>query len=107
MAHREDSSGMDGPVLIPDNVEALYWFECAARQGHVASQYAMGKLMLSDDAEVRDTELGIQWLEYAARNGSDCAAYRLGKEYLRGEIVVRDTEKAMDYMTRSAEAGNQ
>ncbi|MCM1149613.1 MAG: sel1 repeat family protein, partial [Butyricicoccus sp.] len=97
----------DGPVLIPDGVEALYWFEQAARRGHVSAQYALGKLMLSEDAEVRNTELGIQWLEYAAHNGSDCAASRLGKEYLRGELVERDTENAMNYPARSAEAGNQ
>ena len=97
----------DGPVLIPDSVEALYWFERAARQGYVAAQYALGKLYLSKDAEVYDAELWIQWLEYAAGNGSDCAAYRLGKEYLRGEIVETDTEKAIEHLTQAAEAGNQ
>ncbi|MCM1233996.1 MAG: sel1 repeat family protein, partial [Ruminococcus flavefaciens] len=97
----------DGPVLIPDSVEALYWFEQAARNGNVVAQYALGKLLLSEDAEVRDTELGIQWLEYAAHNGSDCAAYSLGKEYLKGEIMERDTEKAINYLARSVEAGNQ
>ena len=34
----------DGPVLIPDSVEALYWFEQAAQQGHTAAQYELGKL---------------------------------------------------------------
>ncbi len=97
----------DGPVLIPDNIEALYWFEQAARQGYAAASYEMGKVLLSDDPEVSDPTLGLQWLEYAARIGSDCAAYRLGKEYLRGEIVERDTGKAMEYFTQSAEAGNQ
>jgi len=97
----------DGPVLIPDNVEALHWFEQAARQGHAAASYEMGKILLSDDPEVSDPTLGLQWLEYAARIGSDRAAYRLGKEYLKGEIAARDTAKAMDYLTQSAKAGNQ
>ena len=39
----------DGPVLIPDGVEARYWFDQAARQGHVSAQYGLGKLLLSDD----------------------------------------------------------
>ena len=98
---------LDGPVLIPDSVEARYWFDLSARQGHVAAQYELGKLLLCDDPEVRDPALGIQWLEYAAKNGSDSAAYRLGKEYLRGEVVKKDSVKAMDYLTQSAEAGNQ
>ena len=97
----------DGPVLIPDSVEAQYWFDQAAWQGMVAAQYALGQLYLTDDAEVHDTELGIQWLEYAAHHGSDCAAYRLGKEYLKGEIVERDSAKAQEYLTQSAKTGNQ
>ena len=97
----------DGPVLIPDGVEAQYWFDQAAWQGMVAAQYALGQLYLTDDAEVHDTELGIQWLEYAAHHGSDCAAYRLGKEYLNGEIVERDSAKAQGDLTQSAKTGNQ
>ena len=97
----------DGPVLIPDSVEAQYWFDQSARQGHASAQYAFGKLYLSDDAEVQDTELGIKWLEYASRHGSDCASYCLGKEYLKGEIVERNITKAAEYLTQSAKAGNQ
>ena len=69
----------DGPVLIPDSVEARYWFDQSARQGYTPAQYALGKLYLSDDTEVCDPVLGVQWLEYAARNGSNFAAYHLGK----------------------------
>lgn len=97
----------DGPVLTPDSVEALYWFEQAARQGHAAAQYETGKLLLSPDPEVHDPASGIQWLEAAAQNRNGYAAYRLGKEYLKGKIVAKDTAKAMDYLTQSAEAGNQ
>ena len=98
---------LEGPVLIPDSVEARYWLDLSVRQGHVAAQYELGKFLLCDDPEVRDPALGIQWLEYAVKNGSDPAAYRLGKEYLRGEVVKKDTDKAMDYLTQSADAGNQ
>ena len=97
----------EGPVLIPDSVEAQYWFDQSARQGVVAAQYALGQLYLTDDAEVHDAELGIQWLEYAAHHGSDRAAYRLGKEYFRGKVVKRDPAKAVEYLTQSAETGNQ
>ena len=97
----------DGPVLIPDSVEAWYWFDQSARQGVVAAQYELGMLLLTNDSEVRDLKSGIQWLEYAVRHGSDCASYRLGKEFLKGEIVERDITKAVEYLTQSAEAGNQ
>ena len=97
----------DGPVLIPDSVEAGYWFEQSARQGVVAAQYALGQLYLTDDPEVHDAELGIQWLEYAAHHGNDCAAYQLGKEYLRGKLVDRNTTISVEFLTQSAKAGNQ
>ena len=97
----------DGPALIPDTVEAGYWFGQGARQGVVAAQYELGVLLLSDDPEVRNPGLGIQWLEYAACHGSDRAAYQLGKEYLRGKVVARDAVKAAEYLTQSAESGNQ
>ena len=97
----------DGPTLIPDSVNARYWFEQAAMQGNVAAQYALAKLLLSGDAEVHNTLEGLHWLETATDNGNHYAAYRLGKEYLRGKIVEKNTNKAMDYFTQSAEAGNQ
>ena len=97
----------DGPVLVPDSVEALYWFEQAARQGHPAAPYELGKLLLSHDPEVHDPKLGLQWLEYAAQAKNQYAAYRLGKEYLKGVIVSKDTAKAAAHLTQSAEAGNQ
>ena len=67
----------------------------------------MGKLLLSDDTEVRDPEEGIRWLKEAAENGNQWAAYRLGKEYLTGEVVTQDASKAVAWFTLSAEAGNQ
>ena len=97
----------DGPVLIPDSVEARYWFDQSARQGYAPAQYELEKLLLSNDSEVRDTESAIQWLEYAVHHGSDHAAYRLGKEHLNGEIVERDITKALQYLTQSAKSGNQ
>ena len=97
----------DGPVLIPDSVEAQYWFDQAARQGVVAAQYELGMLLLTNDSEVRDLKSGIQWLEYAVRHGSDCAAYQLGKEYFKGEVEERSAVKAAEYLTQSAESGNQ
>ncbi len=96
----------DGPVLVPDSVEAQYWFGQAV-QKLSAAQYALGSLLLTDDPEVHDPKLGLQWLEYAASNGNDYAAYRLGKEHLIGEMVKKDITKAMDYLTQSAEAGSQ
>lgn len=37
----------EGPVLIPDSVEAGYWLDQSARQGVAATQYALGQLYLT------------------------------------------------------------
>ena len=96
----------DGPLLIPDTVQALNWFTRAAEQNLPAAQYALGKLYLSSDIEVHDPERGMEWLERAAQNGNDYAAYRLGKEHLRGRVVEKDVTKAMEWFTQAAESGN-
>ena len=96
----------DGPLLIPDTVQARDWFIRAAEQDLPAAQYALGKLYLSSDIEVHDPERGMEWLERAAWNGDSYAAYRLGKEYLRGRVVAKDVSKAVEWFTRAAEDGN-
>ena len=97
----------DGPLLIPDSVNARYWFEQAAEQGHLVAQYSLTKLYLSDDVEVRNIRLGLNWLYTAAVNGSSCAMYRVAKEGLKGEVIEKDTEHAVEGFTKSAERGNQ
>ena len=96
----------DGPLLIPDSVEARYWFERAAEQGHLVAQYSLAKLYLSDDLEVRDIRLGMNWLYTAAVNGSSYAMYRLTKELLKGDLIKRNSDAAVEWFARSAEEGN-
>ena len=96
----------DGPLLIPNSVNARYWFEQAAEQGHLVAQYSLAKLYLSDDVEVRDIRLGLNWLYTAAVNGSSYAMYRLAKECLKGEHIQKDTARAVEWFTNSAERGN-
>lgn len=97
----------DGGLLIPDTEKAQHYLELAARQDHVAAQYALGKLLLSDDAETQNPAQGFYWLERAAaQSGSDYAAYRLGKEYLSGKNAPKNPERAAEYVRMAAEQGN-
>ena len=70
-------------------------------------QYALGKLLLTDDPLVRNVPEGLRWLERAQQDGSSYAGYRLGKECLQGEIVPKDVPKALDYLNDAAQKGNQ
>ncbi len=91
----------DGPLLTPDSVEARYWFEQATPRLPEA-QYALGKLLLTDDVEVHDREQGIRWLVRAAENRNEFAAYCLAKEFLKDGNI----EEALPWLTASAKADN-
>ena len=95
----------DGGLLVPDAEQAKRWWELSAQELPDA-QYALGKLYLSDDADVHDPAKGIYWLKRSADNGNDYAAYRLGKEYLSGENVSKDTSTAAEYLWQAADNGS-
>ena len=44
----------DGGLLIPDAAKAQHYLELAARQDYASAQYALGRLLLSDDLEVQN-----------------------------------------------------
>ena len=83
----------NGGLLILDTVKARKLLERAAAQEIDAAQYALGKLYLSDDVEVRDIRLGMNWLYTAAVNGSHYAD-------------VHDPAKGIYRLKRSADNGN-
>ena len=93
----------DGRGVLPDDQQAELWFRRAAEAGYDFAQYALGKLLQSQN---RAGE-AVSWYEKAAAQGNSCAAYRLGKLYLEGKDVPKDVPKAVAYLTDSAEHGNQ
>ena len=96
----------DGGLLIPDAEKAQHYLGLAARQDYAAAQYALGRLLLSDDPEVQNPAQGFYWLERAAQSGSDYAAYQLGEEYLSGKNAPKNPERAAEYVRMAAEQGN-
>ena len=74
----------NGGLLILHTVKARKLLERAAAQEIDAAQYALGKLYLSDDADVHDPAKGIYWLTRSADNGSDYAALPHG-QHLPGQ----------------------
>ena len=93
----------DGRGVLPDDEQAELWFRRAADVGYDFAQYALGKLLQSQN---RAGE-AVSWYKKAADQGNSWAAYRLGKLYLEGNDVPKDVPKAVAYLTDSAEHGNQ
>ena len=93
----------DGRGVLPDDEQAELWFRRAADAGYDFAQYALGKLLQSQNR----MDEAVSWYEKAAAQGNSCAAYRLGKLYLEGKDVPKDVPKAVAYLTESAQQGNQ
>ena len=102
-AHLLGKCWRDGMGVLPDDERAELWFRQAAEAGYDFSQYALGKLLQSQNR----TEEAVGWYKKAAAQGNSWAAYRLGKLYIQGEQVPKDVPEAVKYLTASAEQGNQ
>ena len=102
-AHQLGKFYRDDLSTLRDHEKAEQWFRCSAEAGNDFSEYALGKLLLTQKRTVE----ALEWLDKAAEQGNQFARYRLGKIYLTGESVPKDVEKALAYLTASADQGNQ
>ena len=102
-AHQLGKFYRDDLSTLRDHEKAEEWFRRSTEAGNDFSEYALGKLLLTQ----KRWDEAMEWLGKAADHGSQFARYRLGKIYLVGESVPKDTEKALAYLTASADQGNQ
>lgn len=102
-AHQLGKFYRDDLSTMRDQEKAELWFRRSAEAGNDYSEYALGKLLLSQNR----TEEALHWLDKAAAQGNQFALYRLGKIYLSGESAAKDVQKALEYLTASAKQGNQ
>ena len=102
-AHQLGKFYRDDLSTLRDHEKAELWFRLSAEAGNDFSEYALGKLLLTQ----KRTEEAMHWLGKAADHGNQFARYRLGKIYLTGESAPKDVQKALEYLTASAEQGNQ
>ena len=102
-AHQLGKFYRDDLSTLRDHGKAELWFRLSAEAGNDFSEYALGKLLLTQER----TREAMRWLGKAADHGNQFARYRLGKIYLTGESVTKDVQRALEYLTASAEQGNQ
>ena len=102
-AHQLGKFYRDDLSTLRDHEKAEQWFRHSAEAGNDFSEYALGKLLLTQKRTVE----AMGWLSKAADHGNQFARYRLGKIYLADESVPKDVAKALVYLTASADQGNQ
>ena len=102
-AHKLGKLYRDGQEVVQDYEKAKQWFTLSAQAGNGCSEYALGKMLLSQGK----TKDGFQWLVNAANHGNSYAMYRIGKELLTGEHIAMDPDNAVNYFEAAARRGNQ
>lgn len=102
-AHLLGKHYRDGTEIFHDPEKAELWFRRSAETGNDFSEYALGKLLLSQG---RTTE-AVDWLQKAADHGNQHAQYRLGKMYLSGDVIDENIPQGIEHLTHSAVHGNQ
>lgn len=88
------------------SAEAVLWLEKAARQGHAAAQYALGRSYMKGIGVKQDYHQGLKWLMLSARQDNPYAANYLGLAFRKGLGVVQDPGQAVHWYTRAANEGN-
>ncbi len=92
-AHQIGKFYRDDLSTMRDHEKAEQWFRLSAEAGNDFSEYALGKLLLSQ----KRTAEAMRWLDRAAGHGNQFAQYCLGKLYLTGESVTKNVAKALEY----------
>ena len=64
---------LDGLGIPGDEVEALDWFQNAARKKHITEQYILGMKYLDGEGTPRDIYQAYAWLGIAAAGGFEPA----------------------------------
>lgn len=102
-AHLLGKAYRDGVVDDADPSSAEWWFHKSASDGNDYSQYALGKLLESQERYLEAAD----WLKQAADQNNRYAQYRLAKLLLTQDELLGDIDEAFRLLTSSAESGNQ
>lgn len=88
-----------------DFEKAKYWFEKAAENGDVDSQYQLGNIHLQGMGTQKDMSKALYWYEKAALNNHSQSQHNMGMFYMQGEVVNKDEDIAHDWFKKAAENG--
>jgi len=94
-----------GDGVTQNYVEAMNWFERAARQNHAGAELNLGLLYKNGRGVLQDFSTAGQWFERAARRGNAEAEYQLGTLYKVGEGVEHDLKQAYAWYNLAAAQG--
>ena len=99
-----------GHGVRENDLQALKWFERAARQGNTEAQFHVGNMyaygLATPPADADPARLAAQWYFEAARQGHADAQYSLGILFLTGTGVQQSADEAARWIAQAAAQGH-
>lgn len=93
---------LEGKTVNKDYLEAVQWFEKAAKQGHKKAQYQLGKMYLYGTGIDKNYPFALEFLQKAAENRHVQAQFELGNYYMMGGSGVVEYTNAITWYRRAA-----
>lgn len=82
--------------------KSFYWYNKAANQGHLKSQYMVSRMYRDGIGTEKNLKSYLIWLKKVAVSNNAKAAYELGMNYFEGIIIPKKILLAMNWLERSA-----
>ncbi len=98
----------EGKGVTQDYLQAAYWFEKAAAQGHQGAQLRLGMLYYQGEGVERSNERAFYWFERSIVGGDSESQFQLANKYLQGEGgLPQNEERAFHWYEKAATAGHR
>jgi hypothetical protein len=88
-------------------MKATYWFEKAANQGDLDSQYNLGVLYEKGIGTDKDLNKALFWFIKSAENNYSLSQYSLGVLYFSNEGVTKDNAKSAYWIRKAYDSGDE
>lgn len=96
----------NGQGVKKDPMQAVKYYEEAAKQGHIKAQFNLGLMLFEGFSIPKNQKQGAYWLLKAAEQGEPKAQYQIGCAYLEGKGVEKELTHALNWLQKSADQGN-
>jgi len=85
--------------------DSFFWFQLAAKQGHVKAVYRLGKCYMNGYGCISSMNTAMQFFQLAADQGNLKAQYRLGEIFSNKHSEFYNNEQALFWLKKAADAG--